>query len=810
MGKTDLDLSRDLFKKQMRQAKRLWTADWAESSVRHGESCMQSAQQHAEAQALSMAAYYQAERLASQDMKLARDQDSRAYEMAWRAEVRESLRDELANQYNRFNIVMLCDTVCLSCVFSLVSDGNLPSTTSTLMLTFYVSAMGLSITLFSISLWYAVIVVRRLQEHTAATLERKLFAQSEDLKKAWQYQIESNLPTGPNEIYLVNQAYEKWVQKYLDPMGEKSIHMMSIGVVTMFITAGLRIHNFYLIEYENAIVAVSIFWFMVFITSTMVLYMKFTEDHEEKTKQGVYDNSWQDRNSITDKGSESDMIMVGGPFAKISRVSDELFSNSAVELVSTKRQETLNRHECRERDFCTKTKSLHYRVESLRKDAESRAKTRKDVLQLLTTAAEELDALPEELTSRLNKLLHDIDEADSRTASFVTIQADGGDDPLDIQGSSKADWGRFPRNSPTRQRPPMAPYPIDAQRIPVSLGALRKKLGEATLSTLLRIKNLSEEPLRLKSGVQLKEGKYAQHLNATDPHNASVCYHLYPGTEIPPRSEVVVAARNSGGFLPSMTSGIEGEIVYTNRDETWFLTIKFSNQLVRKIRKVQVAASHVGETTKDNAKDDDGDGILKDEQFWIITKRELDIKANSEVVIAMDMLRGEQGKKAKIRKQQSLLTLKSGFLSKNRPYGLGMHWQKRWVVLTPKEIVYSENAEDSSQRSTLALKDIVSVQQGSDIVKHNVFEIHTRIKGSSVYRFSAASEADRDDWIQKIVNAAGIFGAANNTDLDCLSITSRNTTQSTMEGGFECVESEDGGTSVWPSMSSSKRKTTFH
>ena len=44
IGKTDLDLSRNLFKQQMRQAKRLWTADFAESSIRHGEAIMQAAE----------------------------------------------------------------------------------------------------------------------------------------------------------------------------------------------------------------------------------------------------------------------------------------------------------------------------------------------------------------------------------------------------------------------------------------------------------------------------------------------------------------------------------------------------------------------------------------------------------------------------------------------------------------------------------------------------------------------------------------------------------------------------------------------
>lgn len=229
LGKSDFEQTRELFKLQMRQSKRLWTADWAENSVRHGEACMQAAQQHAESQALSTAAYYQAEKLASQGIKLARDQDARSYEMAWRAEVRESLRDELTNQNNRFNIVMLCDTVCLGCVFTLVADGAPPLETPPLFLNFYVGSLGLSIMLFSISLWCAVVVVRRLHEQTAETLERKLFAQSQDLKLVWQRQLQDNQPTGPEEMQLVNQAYEKWVATYLDPIGRAGIQLMALG-----------------------------------------------------------------------------------------------------------------------------------------------------------------------------------------------------------------------------------------------------------------------------------------------------------------------------------------------------------------------------------------------------------------------------------------------------------------------------------------------------------------------------------------------------------------------------------------------------
>ena len=80
-----------------------------------------------------------------------------------------------------------------------------------MMLNAYVACLGVSIMLFSISLWGSVIMVRRLHDNTAARLERKLFAESEDLQKEWQQQLAKNKPTGAQELYLVHQAYEKWV-----------------------------------------------------------------------------------------------------------------------------------------------------------------------------------------------------------------------------------------------------------------------------------------------------------------------------------------------------------------------------------------------------------------------------------------------------------------------------------------------------------------------------------------------------------------------------------------------------------------------
>ena len=242
MDKQSVDLTRETFLQQMRQSKRLFTAQWTETAYRHGEALAQAAQQHAEAQALSTAQYYQAERIHSEDIKLARDQDNRAFEMAWRTEARESLRDELSNQFNRYNIIMLCDTVCMGCIMPLVESGEPPQGTSEILLSMYLLSMGSCIMCFIVSLWFCVIVIRRLHEHTASILERKLFADTEQLQKVWQEQIENGLPTDYQVMNLMNQAYQDWLHHNIHPMGKAAIQFLSVGVICMFITAGLLTH----------------------------------------------------------------------------------------------------------------------------------------------------------------------------------------------------------------------------------------------------------------------------------------------------------------------------------------------------------------------------------------------------------------------------------------------------------------------------------------------------------------------------------------------------------------------------------------
>ena len=238
---------------------------------------------------------------------------------------------------------------------------------------------------------------------------------------------------------------------------------------------------------------------------------------------------------------------------------------------------------------------------------------------------EDFDTLPEELISRLNKVVHSIDEADERNSQLIA--SNGLDNHRKLGHNGVNDDGIKSHHSvetAVQTRQPMTPYPVDAQKLPISLGSLRAKLGAIPLTIMLWLKNTSPEPLRLRSGLQLKGGKYIKSIATSDPNNNAVCHHLYPPSEIPPQSEVVVACRSGGGWIP--TSGIQGELVYTNRDETWVFNIKFCNSLAGHGRRCTVEANCI---LQDNI------------HQWQMSKDELDHKANNEFVVTISCLHGQ-------------------------------------------------------------------------------------------------------------------------------------------------------------------------
>lgn len=632
LNQESVDITKEIFLLQMQQAKRLFTAQWAESSYRYGEAMAQAAEQHLEDMALAKTAYLQAEKINAQQTKLARDQDSRAFEMSIRTEARESLRDDLQNQFNRYNIVMLCDTVCLSLVYGFVVEGIPPEDTEEWILILYLFFMGGSIMCFSVSLWFCVTIVRRLHEHTAAILERKLFLEDEELQDAWQEELETGLPTGPNVIHHVNQAYSRWLLRFITPLGNFSTDTMVLGVIMMFICGGLLTHVRYTINYDS-VAGVAIFWVAVFIATFTIIFSKIHEDACDRKKDGVYNISYLDAPSAR------------GPMAKVKLAEDELFTTHAVRLGSSKREALYREREHSEREFVPDNSMLYEKAEALRKNRELRAKQRKDALETLTAAGEEINVLPADLMERVNKIIHDVDEADRQTARYVSMPS------KKVQQHSQ--FFNRDADSVANKLPPMLDRPIDAQHTSVSLTSLRKKLGDIPLTTIIRIRNLANEPLRLKSGAQLLAGQYVKdvevamissknsvrnvvrQISIRNVVGQSAIYHLFPISEIPARTEAVIAARSLGSkWFP--TSGIDGELVFVNKSGTWIFRINFSNGGFGFTTCKTTSMRYDDPNQRSDVQVERGED--KD-SVWRVSHETIDQKRNSEVLVKIEAIR---------------------------------------------------------------------------------------------------------------------------------------------------------------------------
>jgi hypothetical protein len=148
-------------------------------------------------------------------------------------------------------------------------------------------------------------------------------------------------------------------------------------------------------------------------------------------------------------------------------------------------------------------------------------------------------------------------------------------------------------------------------------------------------------------------------------------------------------------------------------------------------------------------------------EYWQISKDEYDSKANNEIVVCFDVLHGVEASKASFRQRQSSIIVKNGFLKRKLRFPLGLQWQQRWFVLTPHEIIYSQDEANKNQVK-IALMDIESVCKDTGMVKRNAFQIHTRLAESGPYCFLAKSPEEREDWIRNILDCIELLPEKSN------------------------------------------------
>lgn len=262
------------YRKQIAQDRRFFYAQYAESVAYHQEAYEQAARQHAQSYAQSAAAYWQNEQFHRQEFELARLQHKRDMEVTLQAEVRDGLRDEFAIKNNRFNTLMVCDTVMMGCAFGLVSDGSLPEGTVQQVVWTYMSGLSVSISLLTVSLWYSFIVCRRLNQVTAWAL-----LEMEPSRSRWEDEMNAQ---------RLQQRFDEWFNRHCRTMSVWAERALTGGVIALFVAASALLYARMQIEIQQEIASAWMFVGFASATGLFILFLERRESKLKKKKQGVY------------------------------------------------------------------------------------------------------------------------------------------------------------------------------------------------------------------------------------------------------------------------------------------------------------------------------------------------------------------------------------------------------------------------------------------------------------------------------------------------------------------------------------------
>jgi hypothetical protein len=166
----------------------------------------------------------------------------------------------------------------------------------------------------------------------------------------------------------------------------------------------------------------------------------------------------------------------------------------------------------------------------------------------------------------------------------------------------------------------------------------------------------------------------------------------------------------------------------------------------------------------------------------MISKDEVDHKANNEIIITIKCIRGKQASELAFQRHQSELILKSGYLQLGNKILLNKQWNNRWFELTSKALVHSCD-KTSRGKTRLSFVNVTSVKLNlSDATSFLI-----KMNNGHLYVMCASShEGCNNNWIwiqiisktaNPIVATKGAPRQANHTPI----------TDSSMDDSVECV-----------------------
>eukprot|EP01043_Picozoa_sp_COSAG02_P015519 COSAG02_NODE_663_length_18741_cov_9.083682_17_plen_986_part_00 len=622
-GGGSLFQAHDMYKGSMAQNKRYFAATWAEASWRHSESLHQAERHHLECAAFSQAALHQADKIHQREFRQAELQDQRNYLMTVNSEIREALREIVQAKSYEYNNIMLCDTVCIGCSFALVIEGIPPIEARNSLLTFYMSAIALSLAAFLVSLWSAVILARRLNRYTTVELTEIFWDKFPELvKKGGLVAVQDGTTDadlrklGAKDRDAQINAFEKFVEKYIvtGHLGTQARTLMLGGVVFLFCSAVLLVHMRLSLTYEATSPWVS---FTSIVGASVVAMLRLEINEYWMTTEQGNPFPWcggNPENNVYALKKEREAKEISEDALKMENAITQ-------ELNKLKKQVTRGLPGANTNDYLDKMDeeekevekhcpqifsnndrgglSLESRVEKYREGQRAQARNRKLVAKLVTVDDKETDKVigDEQAVAKIKAILTETDEGDDAIAENLLVsggrEADSEDDELaDRQNSGAGRGWKVVRNSilsdgaeakiALPNKDIRGPFDEVGSLVSESaLYGLREQLGTYSRSTIVHIENHGDESLYLKprsTGSSTPVGHWFEPNGSGKgwTHRGEKLY-LTPPHTIEKNTKIVVAVHGTG--VPRV-SGAKIELMYQTKNKDFEVTLTSDNPIL--------------------------------------------------------------------------------------------------------------------------------------------------------------------------------------------------------------------------------------
>jgi hypothetical protein len=733
LGAGEITSALKIHKEAFQQDKRFFYAGYTEAVAHHGEAYAQAERLHSQSFAQGEAAYYQADRHHRRSFEQAKLQHRLDRDIAMRSEIRNGLRDEFGQKNNRYNALMICQTVILTSAFMLTlaelpADPDRADKWATYSWVYSVM-LGLAFGVLSLSLWFNFIVSRRLNQFTAGVMQVEMH-----LDQSWR---EKRGVDDVTDAALVRDHFRRWFQRHCGLQAALSTYGFMVGLIILFFAVSILVDM--KLALKNKLKNVGMLFFFILCGATLVIVgLEIRERSLTKKKEGVYARPWV--NKLTSSLKDQMMALRGfetQPLAAQGLDGDDRTEEQGMMLAGT--EETVARRHCPEAPTvvgtstrcakAAKTEQLLEKAWRMFQENQQREKNTKH-------ADWERDDWMSDILTEVRLLSHARQAAHAHDSDDDDADISGDEDEDDLAGSQSAAGQSAVSDGMGGKRPTRkiddasSLAPSRVSRTPSQVTAvdeidatqLRKKLGVYFRSTMVHITNATDVKLHLKT----------RHLIS-----GSWFTDCAPPTTIDPHTEVIFASTSKVKWV----GGTEAEISYDTRGEgqgppsefrlTWFNGVlagdrgRYCEAEVLKVTEKSRGPTSIGLSSpgskgkKAGGGTDEGPG-----DTYFVAKDDDDQEENSEVFFTITSQKAAEehasqfgeGSYIQPRKGSSISaqeTVMSGFLNKRRPDGLGFFWQLRYFMLTRSRLSYFRAQADTrahAQLGQLSMQDVIAVQ----------------------------------------------------------------------------------------------------